>query len=97
MVRLEEFASLVAHLSSQAFVVSQVHGTWRKAFEVPGVARLDKGTYSSLMTLSCSSGGNRGGGNYDAVPDQGAIHVRPFVVNEVHGIWGQGYRGTRRR
>lgn len=82
---------VAGYLSSQAFVVSQVHGTWRKAFEVPGVARLDKGTYSSLMTLSCSSAGNcGGGGNYDAVSNpevERTFYVRPFVVNEVHGIW----------
>jgi hypothetical protein len=35
-----------------------VNGTWNKAIEVPGLARLDKADDSAVVSLSCSSAGN---------------------------------------
>jgi hypothetical protein len=70
---------------SQAFITSQVHGTWSKISWVPGLAGLDRGHSNGLSELSCPSAGNcTAAGTYaDAA---GASH--PFVVAQVHGKWG---------
>jgi hypothetical protein len=70
---------------SQAFIVSQAHGTWGKLIWVPGLARLDLGHNASLGQLWCPSAGNcTAAGSYTDA--KGAGH--PFVVAEVHGSWG---------
>ncbi len=67
----------------QAFVVSQVKGTWGTAEEVPGTAALNQGS-GSVTTVSCPSAGNcSAGGNYN---DGTAFQA--FVVSETNGIWG---------
>jgi hypothetical protein len=67
------------------FVVSQVHGVWGRAIEVPGIAALNQGyEYTSILAMSCAQAGNcSAGGDYT----DSANHQRAFVVNEVHGIW----------
>jgi hypothetical protein len=73
----------------QAFVVSEVHGTWRKAEEVPGTAALNKRGDAAVTSVSCGSAGNCSAGGYYASghhPAGGAI-IRAFVVSEVHGTW----------
>lgn len=73
---------------SHAFVASQVHGTWDKATEIPGLAQLDKADQSAVTSISCSSPGNCGaGGFYASVVIQGHPHNQAFVVNQVHGVW----------
>jgi hypothetical protein len=68
----------------QAFVVSQVSGTWRKAIEVPGTSTLNKGGEAFMPGLSCSSAGNcSGGGAYT----DGSGHQQAFVVSQVKGTW----------
>ena len=42
----------------QAFVVSEVNGTWRNAMEVPGTAALNKGGDAQVTSVSCASAGN---------------------------------------
>jgi hypothetical protein len=69
---------------SQAFVVSEAHGTWRKAEEVPGTAALNTGESAEILSVSCASAGNCGaGGYYTGV----GIGQEAFVVSEVHGTW----------
>ena len=71
---------------SQAFVVSQVNGTWRKAEVVPGLAKLNTGGVGVINSVSCASAGNCTAGGYywDASHDSQA-----FVVSQVNGTWGK--------
>jgi hypothetical protein len=70
---------------SQAFVVSQVNGTWRKAKEVPGTTALNTGRTAAITSVSCASAGNCGaGGSY--LDSSG--HAQAFVVSQVNGTWG---------
>jgi len=68
----------------QAFVVNQVHGTWRTAQEVPGTAALNAGGAATTSSVSCASAGNCSAGG---IYDDSSSHYQPFVVNEVHGTW----------
>jgi hypothetical protein len=64
----------------QAFVVSQVHGTWGTAKEVPGTAALSTGG-NSVGLVSCASAGNcSAAGEY--------AFSQVLVVSQVAGIWG---------
>ncbi|HUC56091.1 MAG TPA: hypothetical protein VMA95_01720, partial [Streptosporangiaceae bacterium] len=67
----------------QAFVVSQVKGTWGKAIQVPGTAATSgRGAGASVVSLSCASAGNCGAaGDY-------ADNDKVFVVSQVKGTWG---------
>ena len=70
---------------NQAFVVSETHGTWGKAIEVPGTATLNKGGNASIYSVSCASAGNcSAGGSYHS--EAGA---QAFVVTERNGTWGK--------
>ena len=69
---------------SQAFVDSQVNGTWGKAKEVPGTATLSTGLGAAITSVSCASAGNcSAGGSYSSSPGGQA-----FVVSQVGGTWG---------
>jgi hypothetical protein len=68
----------------QAFVVSEVNGTWHTAIEGPGTAALNQGGNAQLNSVSCASAGNCGaGGSYQ----DGSAHNQAFVVSEVNGTW----------
>jgi hypothetical protein len=70
---------------SQAFVVSQVNGTWGTAKKVPGSAALNTGRTAAINAVSCASAGNcSAGGSY---LDRSG-HAQAFVVSQVNGIWG---------
>jgi hypothetical protein len=69
----------------QAFVVSEVHGTWRTAEEVPGTAALNKGGGAGILSVSCAPAGTCTAGGYYT----GASGSQGFVVSEVNGIWGK--------
>ena len=70
----------------QAFVVSQVGGTWGKAREVPGTATLNTGGNAAVNGLSCASAGNcSAGGTYK----DSSGHQQAFVVSQVGGTWGK--------
>jgi hypothetical protein len=71
----------------QAFVVSQVHGTWGKAKEVPGSAVLNKGVAAVVNSVSCASAGNCSAGGSYTTDSSG--HVQAFVVSQVNGTWGR--------
>jgi hypothetical protein len=61
----------------QAFVVSQVNGTWGKAEKIRGVA---------VTSVSCASAGNCSAGGYYR---GSSGHLEAFVVSEVDGVWGK--------
>jgi hypothetical protein len=68
----------------QAFVVSQVNGTWQTAIEVPGLAALNQGGFAEMGSVWCASAGNcSAGGVYDATAGQ----LQAFVVSQVNGTW----------
>ncbi|MGH3403466.1 MAG: S8 family serine peptidase [Streptosporangiaceae bacterium] len=70
----------------QAFVVSQVNGTWRTAAEVRGAAALNTSGKAAVTSLSCRSAGNcSAAGDHDN--DAGA-----FVVSQVNGTWGKAIK-----
>jgi len=50
----------------QAFVVSQVNGTWGKAIEVPGTAALNQGGNAETTSVSCASAGECSAGGFTA-------------------------------
>jgi len=69
---------------AQAFVVSEVHGRWQRALEVPGTARLNAGKNAGIYSVSCTSAGNcSGGGAYTDSAD----NAQAFVVSQVHETW----------
>jgi len=69
----------------QAFVMSEVNGTWGNAIEVPGTAALNTDGRAGIGSVSCTSAGNcSAGGNYT----DSANHDQAFVVSEVNGTWG---------
>ena len=69
---------------SQAFLVNEVDGTWQNAIDVPGTDALNAGGWASVSSVSCSSDRDcSAAGYYSDTP----YHQRPFVVNEVDGIW----------
>jgi hypothetical protein len=74
----------------QVFVVSQVHGAWGKAEEIPGTAALNVGGQAQVSSVSCASAGNcTAVGNYMQVTRHDQFHTQAFVVSEVNGSWGQ--------
>jgi hypothetical protein len=69
---------------TQAFVVSEVNGTWHTAVEVPGTAALNQHGNAAVSSVSCTSAGNcSAGGSYK----DGSWHYQAFVVSEVNGTW----------
>jgi len=71
---------------TQAFVVSQVAGVWRRAVQVPGSAALNVGRQAQISSVSCASAGNCGAGGY--YTDK-AGKWQPLVVSDVRGTWGK--------
>ena len=69
----------------QAFVVSQVNGTWHNAIEVPGTATLNKGRNANIFSVSCASAGNCSAGGYYTTDAFG--HTQAFLVSQVKGTW----------
>jgi hypothetical protein len=70
----------------EGFVVTQRGGVWGEAMEVPGLGRLNTGSYASVDTLSCSAAGDcSAGGQYTARHDQ----FQAWVATERHGVWGR--------
>jgi hypothetical protein len=69
----------------QAFVASEVNGSWGSAQEVPGTAALNQGGHAEVTSVSCASAGNcSAGGQYT----DGSGHLQAFVASEVNGSWG---------
>lgn len=72
----------------QALLVSQIHGRWRPAFEIPGTAALNAGGDASAFGVSCSSAGNcAAGGTYlDRVSA-----CQAFIVTQRNGHWSKAF------
>jgi hypothetical protein len=69
---------------AQAFVVSQVNGTWGQAEEVPGTATLNKGGDAQVWSVSCAPAGNcSAGGDYESSSNPPPVGTaQAFVVTE---------------
>jgi hypothetical protein len=79
-----QYTDSSSNIPNQAFVVSQVNGTWHKAIEVPGTAALNQGELAAITSVSCASAGNcSAGGFYADSPG----HQQAFVVSQVDGTW----------
>ena len=63
----------------QAFVVSEVNGTWHAAIEVPGTAALNQGGDAAVNSVSCAMAGNCAADGYYT---DSSRHGHAFVVNE---------------
>ena len=72
-------------LQQQAFVVSQVNGTWLKPRVLPGIAALNTGRYAEVESVSCHAGACVFGGSFSGT-SSGAS--QPFVAAEKDGTWG---------
>ena len=69
----------------QAFVDSQMNGTWGAAIEVPGSASLNIGGMAQVNSVSCASAGNcAAAGSYV----DGLNHGQALVASETNGTWG---------
>jgi cytochrome c551/c552 len=72
--------------ATQAFVASQVNGTWGKAEPIPGLAALNQGRNAAAASLSCTSAGACGAaGMYT----DSAGRELAFAASQVHGVWGK--------
>ena len=76
---------LTKGFTSQAFVVNEVKGAWRKGIEVPGTAALNVAGGGALVaSISCAAPGNcSAGGRYESPAGQ----IQAYVVSEVAGGW----------
>ena len=75
------------------FVLSEKHGTWGRAIEVPDSARIGSGGGSFILTISCPSAGNCSAGGVLPVAHSSTISGA-FVVNETNGVWGKAIELT---
>lgn len=76
-------ASVHGTTFGQPFVVNEVNGRWHKAIPVPGAHALNTRKNGFVSSVSCTRRGDcSAGGRY-----LGAKGPRPFVVDEVNGIW----------
>ncbi len=72
------------HGAGQGFVVSQRHGRWGRAIEVPGLGALNKGGFAEVNSVSCASAGSCAvGGDYQDRHDD----LQGFVAVERDGGW----------
>jgi hypothetical protein len=71
--------------STQAFVATEVDGSWRAAVTFPGIAKLNAGRTAQVTSVACASAGNcvAGGSYLDRWNDS-----RPFLVMDSGGHWG---------
>ncbi len=66
----------------QAYVVSEVNGSWQDATFVPGLPQFP--SQSSMTGISCASAGN-----CSAIGVVDSSQIYSFIVSEVDGTWGQ--------
>lgn len=67
-----------------AYVADEFDHVWHSAMAVPGIARLDRGIGSSVVTSACAPGRNCVVGGYYT---DGAGNQQAFVANERAGHW----------
>jgi hypothetical protein len=68
----------------QAFVVSEVNGTWGQAKLVPNTAKFNTGGSAGIDSVSCRSAGHCSAGGYY----WGSSGFSAFVVSQAAGFWG---------
>jgi len=75
--------------TDQAYVVSEVNGTWGNAEAVPGTLALNTALGAATTAVSCSSPGNCAAVGYYAYlhGKAGAVGVAGFVASQVNGTW----------
>ena len=74
--------------TDQAYVVSEVNGTWGNAEAVPGTVALNTGLGAATTAVSCSSPGNCVAAGYYAYQyGKTRLGVAGFVANQVNGRW----------
>jgi hypothetical protein len=71
----------------QAFVVSEVNGTWHTAIHVPGTAVTSQIGGAGVLSVSCPSAGNCSAGGLYGYVMNNAWRYYAFVVNQVNGSW----------
>src|SRR5712691_2327087 len=71
----------------QAFVVSEVNGTWHGAIQVPGTAVTSQIGSAEVLSVSCASAGNCSAGGFYGYVENNVWRHYAFVVNEVNGTW----------
>jgi hypothetical protein len=69
----------------EAFVISDINGSWGRAIEVPGSAAFVTATFASV---SCISAGNCSAVGYSGSPTTDAS-FGPLAVSEKNGAWGK--------
>jgi hypothetical protein len=69
----------------EAFVVSQINGSWGTAIELPGPPAFGIATFASV---SCASAGNCAAVGYSGSPIDSAS-AEPLAVSERNGAWGK--------
>jgi hypothetical protein len=74
----------------ELFVISEVHGVWGSAIQIPGTAALNTGLSAGVNTISCSSPGNCSVGGYYFLDDDNNYYQWPFVASQVDGVWRRG-------
>ena len=68
----------------QAFVASEVNGSWHMAVEAPGTATLNQAGHAGVGSVLCASAGNcSAGGWYTDISG----HLQAFVASETSGTW----------
>ncbi len=81
----------------EAWVMTQTHGRWKPALEVPGIAALNvggnfHGSKVGVDAVTCASAGNcAAGGIYTSGTTDdlyGLPPYQPFVVTQTNGRWG---------
>lgn len=75
-----------ANSQQEAFVASEIGGTWQKAEEVPGTVSLNAGGFAGVNAVSCPVTGSCVAGGYYV---DAAGHRQAFVADEVDGNWQQ--------
>ena len=68
----------------QGFVVSELHGRWHSAIEVPGLGALNKGGNAGVNSVSCTSAGNCTAVGFYT---NGSKKSQGFVAVERSGRW----------
>ncbi len=79
-------------LQRQAFVVSQVNGTWQMPRVLPGIEALNTGGNAEVESVACHGGACVVGG-YFSVTSSGAS--QPFVAAEKGGTWHDPAQAVR--
>jgi Bacterial Ig-like domain (group 3) len=80
------------HSHQQAMLADDRNGTWTRAAEVPGTAKLNSGGHAEVQAVSCTAAGDCTAAGFYSPGGKDASGVDPssdaFVVTETGGTWG---------